>query len=312
MKNDKEYLRRRIDFSKNLYKEVLPVIAPFEKDRKKYLLYLSIMTILVSFIIYLVYIFFFKSIFRFEIFYFGLIYLVPIIFLCIFQDTFHSDISGIVMKNLCSCFGDIHWQKSNIINNDSTYVLAQVIPSHDKDEHDDAFLGAYKGVNVVIDEAHYYIKVRTKNGTSYSTVFDGIVITFEFNKEFKSHTVIKNNSLLHISPSMKLKHTVLEDVEFEKKFDVYTNDELEARYLITPSFMDRLNNLKMSFRCSKIVCSFYKNSLYISLDTRKNMFDIASLFKSVLNEKQYFQLFDEFYSILNIVDVLKLNQKIGM
>ena len=42
------------------------------------------------------------------------------------------------------------------------------------------------------------------------------------------------------------------------------------------------------------------------------MFAFGSLFKSILEPKQYFAVFDEFYSILSIVDTLKLNQKIGL
>ena len=99
-------------------------------------------------------------------------------------------------------------------------------------------------------------------------------------------------------------------VVFEKKYDVFTNDEMDARYILTTAFMERLNKLETSFKASKMVCAFFDDSLFISLDTRKDMFDMGSLFKSVLNPEQYNIIFDEFYSILKIVDVLSLDKNV--
>ena len=41
----------------------------------------------------------------------------------------------------------------------------------------------------------------------------------------------------------KLQDVKLEDISFDKRFNVYTKDQVEARYLTTPTFMERLKNL---------------------------------------------------------------------
>lgn len=36
----------------------------------------------------------------------------------------------------------------------------------------------------------------------------------------------------------------LEDINFSKNFDVYSEDEVEARYLLTPTFIEKFLKLK--------------------------------------------------------------------
>ena len=110
----------------------------------------------------------------------------------------------------------------------------------------------------------------------------------------------------------KLKRTKLEDVEFEKRFNVFTDDEVEARYLITPSFMERLNEMKVAFKANTVSCAFYEKSLLIALSTGKDLFSIGSLFKRIDDPKQFFTMFEEILSIIKLIDHFKLNQKIGL
>ena len=42
----------------------------------------------------------------------------------------------------------------------------------------------------------------------------------------------------------------LENPDFEKTFDVYSTDQIEARYLLSPSMMERLLALEMCIRDS--------------------------------------------------------------
>ena len=51
----------------------------------------------------------------------------------------------------------------------------------------------------------------------------------------------------------------LEDTEFNKKFEVYSQDQIEGRCATTPAFMERLLNLKTVFGAKNIKCSFFDN-----------------------------------------------------
>ena len=154
-----------------------------------------------------------------------------------------------------------------------------------------------------------YTKGRGRNKT---TIFEGVIVKLSMNKDFKGHTVIKADSIFHTSPSSALRHTTLEDVVFENKYDVFTDDEVEARYLITPSFMERMNNVKMAFEATGITCAFYRNKLILTIPTCRDLFSLCSLVKPIDDTRQYFQMYEEIISIIKLIDHFKLDQKIGL
>ena len=96
--------------------------------------------------------------------------------------------------------------------------------------------------------------------------------------------------------------TRLEDTEFNKTYSVFTNDEVEARYLITTSMIERIKNLNID---SEIY--FYENKMVI-LSNTKDLFSISP--KSDIRDfKAMYATIDEIFSL---VDYLKLDQKIGL
>ena len=82
--------------------------------------------------------------------------------------------------------------------------------------------------------------------------------------------------------------------------------------MLTPSFMDRLVNVKTIYNSSKITCAFYNDKLILAMDVRRDMFKIGSLFKKVNDEKAFIKMYEELESIIKLIDHFKLNQKIGL
>ena len=220
---------------------------------------------------------------------------------------FENHIKERIMPTVCSCFGDMRWSQGSYFDGE-VFSAACVVPKFTSEEYDDIFEGSYKDVKIEIIEPEYDVG----SGKNRRTVFNGVIVKLDMNKPFTSHTVIKPNSLMHVSPSSTLHRTELEDVEFNKKFDVFTNDEVDARYLITPSFMERLKSMKTAFRASSVSCAFYGNLLIVALPTNKDLFSICSLVKPIDDSKQYFQMYEEIVSIIKLIDHFKLNQKIGL
>lgn len=99
----------------------------------------------------------------------------------------------------------------------------------------------------------------------------------------------------------------LEDIKFSKKFDIYSSDEVEARYLVNPAFMERLLNLKTSFKSKNIRAAFYNNKLIIALSSEIDFFEIGNLHTSLHDEKYLNKFYNELSSILDMVEYFKLN-----
>ena len=168
---------------------------------------------------------------------------------------------------------------------------------------DDNFKGSYRGVEIAITEC----RCSDKNGLN---IFQGPIIRIKMNKNFEGVTILRpyNNS----TRLTKLEEIKLEDVEFNKQFKVFSTDQIEARYLLTTAFMERLKRIMLAFKTEKIYCSFYKDYVYIGPYTNNDLFSIADLSESLTDEKQYEVLFEEFASILELVDHFKLDKKLGL
>lgn len=103
-----------------------------------------------------------------------------------------------------------------------------------------------------------------------------------------------------------------ESEDFMKRFDVSSSDQVESRYLITPTFMQRLMDLKTSFGNKTIKCSFFDNYLMLAISTRKNLFELGSLFKSYHNKDSLKPFFNELESIINMIEYFKLDENTGL
>ncbi len=117
----------------------------------------------------------------------------------------------------------------------------------------------------------------------------------------------KSNKNMEILNEIKL-----EDPEFNKKYKAYSSDEVEGRYLITPAFMERFNNIKTAFGAKKVKCSFYGKSLMFAISSHKNLFEIGNLFTPLNSPKQLQVFSEELISILALIDYFKLDEKTGL
>ena len=92
----------------------------------------------------------------------------------------------------------------------------------------------------------------------------------------------KRNSM---SFSLKNDKIELEDIKFSKRFNVYSKNQVEARYLVTPSFMERFLNLTTAFGTKKAKCAFFEDKIMIAISTTRNLFETGNLFTSLRNNK---------------------------
>lgn len=106
------------------------------------------------------------------------------------------------------------------------------------------------------------------------------------------------------------KAITLEDPKFNKKFNVYSSDEVEARYLVTPLFMEKFYNLKTIFGAKNIRCSFFDDNFMIAIETERDLFEIGNLYKPVKDIKTIERFYDEITAIFDMIDYFKLNEDI--
>ncbi len=113
-------------------------------------------------------------------------------------------------------------------------------------------------------------------------------------------------------PSEKLNPIKLEDPEFNKRYKMYSSDEIEGRYLVTTAFMQRFKNLHTSFGSKNAKCSFLGNTIIFSIPTNKNLFEIGSLFFPLTDQRQINTFLEEISAIYDLIDYFKLDEKTGL
>lgn len=112
----------------------------------------------------------------------------------------------------------------------------------------------------------------------------------------------------HFHPKKATQKVVLEGLPFMKKWQVLTDNQIEARYILTPVFMEKMLEIKRLFHGKHIDFSFFGSKLLIAVHTRKNMFETTSLFVPALSYHKVREVVGQLHSIFAVVDTI-LNKK---
>jgi hypothetical protein len=104
-------------------------------------------------------------------------------------------------------------------------------------------------------------------------IFDGTCIILSMNKEFNGVTIFSRDkggigNLIFNQTKAGFAKIHLEDPRFESKFEVSSTDQVEARYLLTTSFMERLTALEAINQCG-LFGSFYHGKLMLLMPNVK-------------------------------------------
>ena len=298
----------RHNFTQVYHKEVAPKLERFDAERKNKMLICSILWIIAIVLIVRIVLYSYQ-ISDSDILVFAVVTLIIFVMITsliskIFENKLKESVMPIVMK----AFGDFVWTTASVIDKYTLRETRLFGRFEDKND-DDSFYGTYHGLHININETR--LTSRDAERRKHTSVeFDGVIVQIDFNKTFKGHTIIRQREFLG---TKKIYDEIkLEDPEFSKMYFVDGSDQIESRYILTTSFMERFKNVKKAFGTSGIKASFKDNKILIAISTGKDLFKLGDLKRPVNDTKQVNDLLNEFLSILAIVDELKLNQNIGL
>ena len=299
------------DFKKFFRKKFAEDFSDLEKQRKRTIIIINtIITITILFVVSLILYTIFISV------------LDTIIHLCVFAVTIACIICNFfrskytktaknkILPTLLSYIGNFKIYDTSKTSSEIEYYVSglELFENFNRFHCDDRFVGTYN--NVEVDVSELSLKKVTHSGKRSSTkiIFNGLFIKLPSFKEYSGKTFIKRNGIFN-APSQTQKVN-LEDPEFEKLYDIFSTDQIEARVLITPAFMDRLKKLSTKYGTS-IIVSFEKKNINIAIPSNKDWFEIP-LKDSASKFENYRNILLELIEILSVIDTLKLDQNIGM
>lgn len=97
----------------------------------------------------------------------------------------------------------------------------------------------------------------------------------------------------------------LESKDFKSKFDVYSSNEHNAFYLLTPNIMEYLLEVERS-NSGKIAFAFEKNELHVAIDETDMMFKLP-IRKNFTHDDVHFLLKDVEIAVNIVEQISKIN-----
>ncbi len=187
--------------------------------------------------------------------------------------------------------------------------------SPDRYKGDDYVEGTHDKTFFCFSELHTEEQISSGKESHWETIFKGLFIIADFNKNFSGRTYVWSEKKPQLNFLNKrftsfgsgLEKVKLESADFEKRFIVYSNDQVEARYILTPSFMERLVRLQQ-MTSNEASISFVHTNIHIAIPMKNELFE-PSVFR--MND---FSRLEQFRSTIQIVyeiiDELKLNDRL--
>ena len=215
-----------------------------------------------------------------------------------------------MLPRIARLFGDFIYEAKGRIPM-AAMMPSKIVPQHDKYESEDYFKGHYKGAEICFSEINLKQRRRSDKRTYYVSVFKGLAVTIGMKpNKFFGHTImIKDSSSLgewFKEKNTGLKRANLVDPQFEKMFDVYTNDQVEARYLIDPVMIEKMKKLSELYETKGLSAAFYDSRLLILMKSNKNYFEPASIHVKATDEQTLLRMKREVGQIMTLVDYLAL------
>ena len=144
--------------------------------------------------------------------------------------------------------------------------------------------------------------------------FQGVVVDCKFPKKFKGKTIVFENGFtnknVNFNKLTTLTQTKLEDLEFNKSYKLYTNNQVDSRYIFTPSFIERFKQCKNTLNAKYIRAEFYNNKMFLFIQTDRDLFSINQ-YKQI-KKSDIDRVFAELVSLFELIDELKLDSETGL
>ena len=193
----------------------------------------------------------------------------------------------------------------------------------DRYRGDDYVEGTLESTHIKFSEIHAEYKTQTVNSkgrtqTHWHTIFKGLLFSADFNKNFNVKTFVLKDTAEKMfgflgTKLQKLNKSrgelvKLENPEFESEFAVYSCDQIESRYLLSPALMDRILNFKNQAN-KNIQLSFVNSRLYVSVPYSRSLFE-PKLFGDIVNFEHINEYYNDLNLVLDLIKTLNLNNRI--
>ncbi|WP_296718608.1 DUF3137 domain-containing protein [Erythrobacter sp.] len=163
-----------------------------------------------------------------------------------------------------------------------------LLPSYDRSGFEDRWHGALEGHGFNLYEAHLEERRGSGKNRRWVTVFRGVIIQMAFGRPFRSTTLLqragKHKKWLGLGSakdSVSFDGHQLDFVDqvhpdFDEVFALYSDDQVEARVLVHPSYLEHLLRLESAFGAKELRALFTGGEVILAVEG-KDMFESGTM-----------------------------------
>ena len=207
-----------------------------------------------------------------------------------------------VIATLCAPLGVTYTERKFEPPTFDVFLNLNLLPKPSSKTFEDHFAGTRGDFTFELCEA----TLTQGSGKSEHTVFHGQIFRIGTPRRLLGTTVVLRDSgwLDRFECPSGLKKVGLEDPVFERVFEVFGSDQVEAREILTPTFMQQLVDLETAYAGEHIRCGFVGGDLLIAVEG-KDRFEIGSMFSTLVNRARVEGIAKDLEAVFRMIDGFK-------
>lgn len=179
---------------------------------------------------------------------------------------------------------------------------AKLMPGFDSRKFEDLIEGERAGARFSLVECKLTEQQGSGKNRRTVTTFQGLLFHIDYPQRFLGRTLIARQGWWKGWFGDKtLKKVDMVAKELEDNFTIYSNDQVEARALLTPDRMERLIALERHFKGGKLRGVFEGDHLTLALEA-KNQFEAGSIWKPLGNPDRFISALVEIGLVCDVID----------
>ncbi|MEQ8179578.1 MAG: DUF3137 domain-containing protein [Amphiplicatus sp.] len=216
-----------------------------------------------------------------------------------------TDIAHGLIERVCAKLGFAYRLKFDRPAYYEMFKSVGLLPAHNREAWEDEVEGVYAGAPFTLCEAHLKYKSSGKN-SSTRTVFHGQLFLIDYPKRFLGVTVLKRDQGVFnalTKPGRAFSRVGLASPQFEKAYEAWSTDQVEARDLLDPIVLERFQELERLYGGKKLRAAFKDGKLIIAIETGDRL-NMGSMFKPLEGGDRVETILKELDAVFDLIDVL--------
>ncbi len=180
-----------------------------------------------------------------------------------------------------------------------------LLPRWDRVKFEDEIIGQHKGADFRLCDAHLEKEDTDGEGNrKWVTTFRGLLFHIQVPKPFYGKTVVlRDAGLFNRKKRAGMKRVGLVSGTFEKIFEAYGTDQVEARTFLTPDFMQKMIDLEMATEGKKLRFGFIDGQLLVAIQTG-DQFEPGSMSTPLTDRSRIDKTLSELSLVMGIIEAM--------